>query len=636
MVKNSGINQPTDMVRLGRLSDSEQPKNSIVFNASESKIRDIKHSGLYISPIRNANASNLLAYDTITKEVVEIGGTTLELDDLQVKNLSVVNMSVLNEEHVYTPILSIGEGCPENENVGVDIHGIRMIHDKSDGALHVNKNTTFNGTIEASQFVGDGGLLSNIQYDLHVDIGDVVENLHVCDKLQADGGLLSNITVGQIEDFDGYSPTFNELNISKDAHIGRSIYIDKSVHSKGNIHSDGKVLASQFYGDGTTLTGVSKSVDLEQSNNRISELEKHIPRFSPLEKVKPTLERSIEKTNSKLDEHIKRFGPLEESSVSHDKRISSIIPRVVGIEKRLPDMSAYNKRLETIESSSVSHNGQISLIEPRVTTIEKQVELIDSQTPIIHETKAVVPIIHSNEKRIGVIENKITKLDDIDPIKEEITKFEYVYSELTKIDPIETRVEKCENTLEGVSDLPKLRTRLSTLESTPLKGDGSLITNISLSHVLSCCNETNTSIKTHGSVTAHGFYMEGVPIRTSRLGEIKSLTMGSFAEINAYTKSNNGTTAGNTGGIVFKTMDINGKMTPRATIDGNGKLAVGTTKGHPSAIATFESNTHGFLPPRMKTSELEDIKNPAIGLMVYDTEKDALCIHKKSGWTVVC
>lgn len=636
MVKNSGINQPTDMVRLGRLSDSEQPKNSIVFNASESKIRDIKHSGLYISPIRNANASNLLAYDTITKEVVEIGGTPLKIDDLQVKNLEVVNMTTLNEDHVYTPILSIGEGCPENENVGVDIHGIRMIHDKSDGALHVNKNTTFDGTVKASQFVGDGGLLSNVQYDLHVDIGDVVENLYVRDKLQADGGLLSNITVGQIEDFDGYSPTFNELKVSKDIHIGRSIYVDKSVHSKGNIHSDGKMIASQFYGDGTTLTGVSKSVDLEQSNVRISELEKHIPRFDPLEKVKPTLERSIERTNLKLDEHIKRFDPLEESSVSHNERISSMEPRVITIEKRLPSIGVCEKRLDILDSSSVSHNERISSVEPRITEIEERVALIDEQTPIIHETKEVVPIIHSNENRIGVIEKKIIKLRDIDPIKNELTKFKYVYSELTKIDPIETRVEQCENTLEGVSDLPELRTRLSTLESAPLEGDGALISNISLSHVLSCCNETKTSIKTHGSVTAHGFHVEGVPIRTSRLGEIKSLTMDSFAEINAYTKSNNGTTAGNTGGIVFKTRDTDGKMIPRATIDGNGKLAIGTNKGHPSAIATFESNTCGFLPPRMKTSALKDIKNPAIGLMVYDTEKDALCVYKKSGWTVVC
>ena len=628
MVKNSGINQPTDMVRLGRLSDSEQPKNSIVFNASDSKIRDIKHSGLYISPIRNTSASNLLAYDSITKEVVDIGGTQLKLDDLQVKNLEVVNATILNKEHVYTPILLIGEGCSENENVGVDIHGIRLIHDKSDGALHVNKNTTFDGTVEATQFVGDGGLLSNVQYDLHVDIGDVVENLHVCGELRADGGLLSNITVGQIEDFDGYSPKFNELKVNKDTQIGRSVYVNKSVHAKGNIHSDENIVASHFYGDGTTLTGVSKSVDLEQSNARISELEKHIPRFDPLEKVKPALERSIKKTNSKLDEQIQRFDPLEKSSVAHNERISRMEPRVTEIENRLPSIRACEQKIHALE------NDMRTL--PEIGVLQKRVASIHEQIPIIHETKAVVPIIHSNEKRIGDIENKISKLRDIDSIKTELTKFKYVYSEITKIDPIETRVKTCEDTLQGVSDLPELRTRISTLETTPLEGDGALISNISLSHVLSCCNETDASIKTRGNVTAHGFYIEGTPTITSRLGEIKSLTMSSFAEINAYTKSNNGTTAGNTGGLVFKTKGVDGKISPRMTIDGNGKMAVGTHKSHPSAIATFESNTCGFLPPRMKTSELEDIKNPAIGLMVYDTEKDALCVYKKSGWTVVC
>src|SRR5210317_505649 len=628
MVKNSGINQPTDMVRLGRLSDSEQPKNSIVFNASDSKIRDIKHSGLYISPIRNTSASNLLAYDSITKEVVDIGGTQLKLDDLQVKNLEVVNMKKINEEHVYTPILLIGEGCSEKENVGVDIHGIQMIHDKTDGVLHVNKNTTFDGIVEASQFVGDGGLLSNVQYDLHVDIGDVVENLHVCGELQADGGLLSNIKVGQIEDFDGYSPKFTDIHVNKDAYIQRSLYVNRGICAKGNIQSDGNVLASKFYGDGTTLTGISKSTELEKSNARISDLEKHIPRFEPLEKVKPTLQCLIDNIDSKLEKHIQRFDPLEKSSVSHNGRISSIEPRVTKVEKRLPSISTCEQKIHTLENDVK--------ILPEIGVLRKQVDIINEQIPIIHETKSVVPIIHSNANRINTIENKITKLNDIEPIKMELGKFKYVYKELTKIDPIDSRVNVCESILKGVSDLPELRTRLSTLETAPLEGDGAHISNISLSHVLACCNETDTSIKTRGTVSAHGFIVEGIPLVTSRLGEVKSFAMSSLAEINAYIKSNNGTTAGNTGGIVFKTKGIDGKIKPRVTIDGQGKLAVGTNKSHPSAIATFESNTCGFLPPRMTTCELEDIKNPAIGLMVYDTEKDALCVYKKSGWTVVC
>ena len=124
------------------------------------------------------------------------------------------------------------------------------------------------------------------------------------------------------------------------------------------------MIASQFYGDGTTLTGVSKSVDLEQSNARISDLEKHIERFDPLEKVKPTLERSIKRTNLKLDEHIKRFDPLEEC-VSHNERISSMEPRVITIEKRLPSIGVCDKRLDTLEKSVYHITKRISSVEPR-------------------------------------------------------------------------------------------------------------------------------------------------------------------------------------------------------------------------------------------------------------------------------
>ena len=312
------------MVRLGRLSDSEQPKNSIVFNASESKIRDIKHSGLYISPIRNANASNLLAYDTITKEVVEIGGTPLKIDDLQVKNLEVVNATILNEEHAYTPILSIGEGCSENENVGVDIHGIRMIHDKSDDVLHINKNTTFDGTVEASQFVGDGGLLSNVQYDLHIDIGDVVENLHVRDKLQADGGLLSNISVSQIKDFKIIPSVYRPRN--KNAVIGRNVYSKGKIHAMGSINSDNKVAASTFHGDGSHLEGVSKPHELKQLQSTLSELSQDIERLS---KIKVLTQEDINHAILEVnDENTKTTEDIKSSVTKTNDRVCAIEPRI--------------------------------------------------------------------------------------------------------------------------------------------------------------------------------------------------------------------------------------------------------------------------------------------------------------------
>jgi len=630
MVKNSGLNQPTDMVRLGRLTDSGQPRNSIVFNASDETIRDIKHSGLYISPIRNATASNLLAYDSITKEVVDIGGTQLKLRDLQVENLEVVNVSMINEQHVYTPVLHVGEGCKKSEDVGLDIHGIRVIHDKKQGVLTVNEGTKFNGTVEATRFVGDGGLLSNVQYDLNIDIGEVVENLHVVGQLKADGGLLSNITLDQITDFRDY---FNILDISKDINVGRSVYVNKRIHSKGNINSDGKVIAESFYGDGTTLRGITKSVELDATNARVSVLEKEMPRFEPLEKAKPVFEAEIDA----LKKETERFTPLESAIPLLENRVSRVEPRVSAIEKEIP-------RISTCEHDIATLRKDVRVL-PEIQELRKDVNFINTQTPIIHETKKIVPVVESNTDRISAVENTLNRFNEVDAIKIKLGTFNYLHKEVTRFEPLEKRIDVCESGLDLTKDLPLIRERIQTLEDAPLEGDGHLISNVSLEHVMTCSNVTDIHLVVNNTVSAKEIETEcvrskclftyGVPQVTSRLGEVKSLNINGFAEINGYTKANNGTTAGNTGGLVFKTRGTNGKLNPSMTLDGNGKLALGTHKGHPSAILTLESKTSGFLLPRMTLSDIENIPNPEPGLMVYETENDALYIYKRVGWTEI-
>ena len=41
MVKDTGVTQPTDKIRLGRFTECYQPHNSIVLNASNAKIDNI-------------------------------------------------------------------------------------------------------------------------------------------------------------------------------------------------------------------------------------------------------------------------------------------------------------------------------------------------------------------------------------------------------------------------------------------------------------------------------------------------------------------------------------------------------------------------------------------------------------------
>ena len=620
MVKNSVVNQPTDMIRLGRHADSEQPNNSIVFNASESKIRDISHSGLYISPIRNAYASNLLAYDSITKEVVDIGGNTIKIDDLQVKNLDVMNMTTLNEEHVYTPILSIGEGCPENENVGVDIHGIRMIHDKSDGVLHVNKNTAFDGTVEASQFVGDGGLLSNVQYDLHVDIGDVVENLHVRDKLQADGGLLSNISVSQIKDFKDYSPVFTDLETKRDAIIGRNVYSKGRIHAKGSINSDNKVTASTFHGDGSHLEGVSKPHELKQLQSALSELSQDIERLS---KIKVLTQEDINHAILEVnDENTKTTEDIKSSVTKTNDRVCAIEPRIKELDIHNAQIKTNETKLSVIQDT-VSMLPDFELIQKNIADIQQVINTFGKHLDVkVNRTK-----INQAERDITSVNKKIEKILESVRLLDISLKTSVNHSYT-----IETKL----NEYVPLTYIPGIELKIDEIKNAPLKGDGSMISNITLSNVLSCSNQSNTPLFIQNDITSKKLILTGeaLPI-TSRLGEVKTLSMGDLAEINVYKKANCGTLSDNMGGIVFKTRGKEGKLNPNMTLDGNGKLALGTHKSHPSALLTLNSKTSGLLLPRMLNEEMHKINKPEPGLLVYDTDNDAVYVYKKSGWVEI-
>ena len=620
MVKNSVVNQPTDMIRLGRHADSEQPKNSIVFNASESKIRDISHSGLYISPIRNAYASNLLAYDSITKEIVDIGGNTIKLDDLQVKNLDVVNMKILNEEHVYTPIIRVGEGCENGENVGFDLHGKTIVHDKKSSSIVVDSNTRVNGTMEATQFIGDGGMLSNVQYDLNIDIGDVVENLHVCGELKADGGLLSNISVSQIKDFNEYSPVFTDLETKRDVVIGRNVYSEGRIHAKGNINSDNKVTASTFHGDGSHLEGVSKPHELEQVQNTLKQLSQEIERLS---KIKVLTQKDIDcAVLCVSDEASKSIEGIKSD-------ITKTSDRICAIEPRIKELDIHDRHIKTSEhkltllQDTVDSLPDFELIQKSISDIQQSIDTFAKHVDVkVNRTK-----INQTERDISDVNKKIEethkafRLLDIH-LKTAVNRSDIIESKLDEYVP--------------KTYIPDIEHKIEEIKNTPLKGDGSMISNITLSNVLSCSNQSDTPLFIQNDITSKKLILTGdaLPL-TTRLGEVKVLSMGDLAEINVYKKANCGTLSDTMGGIVFRTRGKDGKLNPNMTLDGNGKLALGIHKSHPSALLTLNSKTSGLLLPRMTNDEMNAINKPEPGLLVYDTENDAVYVYKKSGWVEI-
>jgi len=65
--------------------------------------------------------------------------------------------------------------------------------------------------------------------------------------------------------------------------------------------------------------------------------------------------------------------------------------------------------------------------------------------------------------------------------------------------------------------------------------------------------------------------------------------------------------------------------------DGGTKLGAASAPVA-SAILEMVSTTKGFLPPRMTTTQKNNISSPASGLVVYDTTTNKLCCYNGSSW----
>ncbi len=64
-------------------------------------------------------------------------------------------------------------------------------------------------------------------------------------------------------------------------------------------------------------------------------------------------------------------------------------------------------------------------------------------------------------------------------------------------------------------------------------------------------------------------------------------------------------------------------------------IGIGTGNPAPSALLDLSSSNRGFLAPRMTTAQRTAIVSPAKGLLVYDTDVNALYHHNGSAWAAV-
>lgn len=90
--------------------------------------------------------------------------------------------------------------------------------------------------------------------------------------------------------------------------------------------------------------------------------------------------------------------------------------------------------------------------------------------------------------------------------------------------------------------------------------------------------------------------------------------------------------ATNGGNIRFQTTDMLGSTLTALVVDSDQSVGVGVTIIEKTAKLQVDSNSKGFLPPRMTSLEREDIVSPANGLIVYDTTLQTFCGYADNGW----
>ncbi len=74
------------------------------------------------------------------------------------------------------------------------------------------------------------------------------------------------------------------------------------------------------------------------------------------------------------------------------------------------------------------------------------------------------------------------------------------------------------------------------------------------------------------------------------------------------------------GGGVLRFMQLDEGYNELMRITGDGNVGIGTTNPEESALLDLNSNSKGFLPPRMTQDEIVALESPADGLMVYNTD----------------
>ena len=169
-----------------------------------------------------------------------------------------------------------------------------------------------------------------------------------------------------------------------------------SFITSGNIFVASNVTATEFYGDGTTLTGVALSTDMTSNASRVTNLEtdmtSNASRVTNLETDMTSNASRVTNLETDMTSNASRVTNLETDMTSNASRIGTAETNISSLET---DMTSNASRIGTLETDLTSNAS-------RITTVENNV--------LVSNSSGITSGIGQGDILIGDAANTLTKL----------------------------------------------------------------------------------------------------------------------------------------------------------------------------------------------------------------------------------
>ena len=271
MVKNIPTIERSTKIRFGKHATDDQAENTIVFNASNVAIDASSAGGVYVTPMRTVDPSSseitVLSYNTVTKEIVNSNTASADLFNSNLHFVSQrgnVTSNTLQFTNPTTAFITTG-GVGIGSSVSIDPNAdnkIQVSGTIKTGTLHADNIGISNTSPNHALSLGNEG-----QLRLNVPTGSIyaletVGNVSAQNYI-GDGGLLSNVTLQTVTDKSNItSNTLQLTNPTTSLKAYSNIIVDGKITVGTPIETTSGGTGHDTYIPGTILYGTDTGTSL--------------------------------------------------------------------------------------------------------------------------------------------------------------------------------------------------------------------------------------------------------------------------------------------------------------------------------------------------------------------------------------